>query len=343
MKRVQRAGDGDITGGGTIVPSLQKTPLNYTLKRSRSPRAAFSIQKMETSQHEFASSSHNYRAFASFSKCWQVKLLFQFSSRFLTWVPFSDLSHPPCFCLTWDWFSQVSLAPVLIFITGHVTIFFQFRKFFQSSVFQAHTISPPHFTSQSPPSWSTELCTWTSRQAWLMRSGRVEAGRPKAEGLFSVKILGFLQTDRAPESIPGPLLQFLPLHSTTKPPHRYCSALGNSLGSKSNSKAETGAQATRLVFRLCLCTQNIWCATQPSSLIQKGFYGTCWKWEIRDFIISVILVRRPRKLAFQLPTSLSRRKESNRNHLGVPADVNICGVLRPPGPLPFTQIGRLQI
>lgn len=84
MKRVQRAGDGDITGGGTIVPSLQKTPLNYTLKRSRSPRAAFSIQKMETSQHEFASSSHNYRAFASFSRCWQVKLLFQFSSRFLT-------------------------------------------------------------------------------------------------------------------------------------------------------------------------------------------------------------------------------------------------------------------
>lgn len=57
IKRVQRAGDGDITGGGNIVPSLQKTPLNYTLKRSRSPRAAFPIQKMETNQHEFASSS----------------------------------------------------------------------------------------------------------------------------------------------------------------------------------------------------------------------------------------------------------------------------------------------
>ena len=103
-----------------------------------------------------------------------------------------------------------------------LTIFFQFKKFFQSSVFQAQTISPPHFTSKSPPSWSTELCTWTSRQAWLMWSGRVEAGRPKAD-LFSVKILGFLQTDRAPESIPGPLLQFLPLHSTTEPPHRCCS------------------------------------------------------------------------------------------------------------------------
>ena len=62
-----------------------------------------------------------------------------------------------------------------------------------------------------------------------------------------------------------------------------------------------------------------------------------------DCIISVILVRRPRKLALQLPTSLSRRKESNRNHLGVPADVNICGVLGSPRPLPFTQVGRLQI
>lgn len=117
------------------------------------------------------------RPYASFSRCWLVKLLFQFSSRFLTWVPFSNLSHPPCFCLTWDWFSQVSLIPVLIFITGMLTIFFQFRKFFQSSVFQAQTISPPHFTSQSPPSWSTELCTWTSRQAWLTWSGRVGAGR----------------------------------------------------------------------------------------------------------------------------------------------------------------------
>ena len=103
----------------------------------------------------------------------------------------------------------------------------------------------------------------------------MEAGRPKAEGLFSVKILGFLQTDRAPESIPGSLLQFLPLHSTTEPPHRYCPAPGISLGSKGNSKAETGAQATRLVFRLCMCTQNIWCATEPLSLMQKGFYGTC--------------------------------------------------------------------
>ena len=57
IKRGQRAEDGDITGGGNIVPSLQKTPLNYTLKRSRSPRAGFPIQKMETNQHEFASSS----------------------------------------------------------------------------------------------------------------------------------------------------------------------------------------------------------------------------------------------------------------------------------------------
>lgn len=85
----------------------------------------------------------------------------------------------------------------------------------------------------------------------------MEAGRPKAEGLFSVKILGFLQTDRAPESIPGPLLQFLPLHSTTEPPHRYCSAPGSSLGSKSNSKAETGAQATRLVSG-CACAHRIY-------------------------------------------------------------------------------------
>lgn len=29
-KRVKRAGDGDITGGGKIMPPLQKTLLNYT-------------------------------------------------------------------------------------------------------------------------------------------------------------------------------------------------------------------------------------------------------------------------------------------------------------------------
>ena len=42
------------------------------------------------------------------------------------------------------------------------------------------TLLSPHFTYLSPPSWSTELCTWTSRQAWFMWRGRVEAYPLKA-------------------------------------------------------------------------------------------------------------------------------------------------------------------
>ena len=84
MKRVQRAGDGDITGGGKTVPLLQKTPINYTQKRSRSPQGRLSHPENGNQLSEFASSSHSYRAYTSFSRCWQVKLLFQFLSRFLT-------------------------------------------------------------------------------------------------------------------------------------------------------------------------------------------------------------------------------------------------------------------
>lgn len=109
---------------------------------------------------------------------------------------------------------------MLIFITGHANnLSSSLGKFFQSSVFrpkQFHLpISPPSLLPPGAQSSALEL---------LGKHGLHGVGEwEQEEGLFSVKILGFLQQTELQRAFLVPL-QFLPLHSTTEPPHRYCSA-----------------------------------------------------------------------------------------------------------------------
>ena len=116
MKRVQRAGDGDITGGGKIMPPLQKTLLNDTQKRSRPPRTAFPIQNTETNPSEFSSSSHSYRAYASLSRCQWVKPLFQFSKA--TWPHSPSLQVPNLSPILWPLSSFLFLSYLRLIPTG---------------------------------------------------------------------------------------------------------------------------------------------------------------------------------------------------------------------------------
>jgi hypothetical protein len=56
-----------------------------------------------------------------------------------------------------------------------------------------------------------ELCTWISKDAWLLWRGRVGTCPLKAKGMFSGRILGVIEIDLAVENLYCTPSQALPL------------------------------------------------------------------------------------------------------------------------------------
>lgn len=95
-------------------------------------------------------------------------------------------------------------------------------------------------------------------------------------------------------------------------------------------------QAVRVHTEYVVCNRAIVTRT-------KGFLWNMLKVRKYGLYYKCDTSQKAQKTGITATNQLEQKKESKRNHLGVPADANICGVLRSPGPLPFTQVGRLQI